>query len=767
MKLTATLIALAAAKKTKETRVPRKPPTNVKEPKDVDTVVENCGFTITSNDTVITSPGFDDPGYYYNNLDCVWTIDIPGATDITVIPEHFDIESHDYCGYDELLITGSSGQGHSFCGTHTDFGTPPDDDDDYSSYYYSGSSSSYSSSSSGSSGSYSGSSSSSGSSGSSGYSSSSSYSSSGRKRRSEEDPGSVDKSESAPRDRPMWNPHFTENGAQIEFTTDNSVTQSGFKLRIVTGIVAPDNTCAFVQEGSGVVSSPGYPGEYFNDDACSYTLVAEAGKNIEINFLHFDIEESSANCGFDALTIDGIRYCGTSYDYDLAPKEKMIIQSDRTTIYFDTDFSVTHSGFQFEWRSVDSLQNPAVFWAHMQDFYDSTVAQMEDGSYDRPWKVPYFKRMFNRVVNGDIENYSQLSGVCHWRGQHPTYEPVEVKFFDENSNRCMNLIRLAVMGLQYIDSYVCMDGHSRPNSSLKRWKGSMNKIRDMGREFCDFAIWEEGPVSLPAGLSCPAPENPFQRSADRIVGGQDVDRATTWPWIVDLNGCGGSIISKNPSGKSDWILTAAHCCEYSSQMDVTIGSQNTVTNTPGQFTLTSTRIINHPDYNGGLGVGWGTGHDICLLEVPNLSDSQPAECDNCWSPVCLPSEHVESGRFCYVAGWGTTSAGGLASDELKDVGINIFSQEQCIATAYESDEIKDSEFCAGVPDLDNNGITDGGKDSCQGDSGGPLVCQEGTTAVQYGVVSWGVGCAGRNNPGVYAKLAGPLTEWIYEQINAE
>jgi len=83
----------------------------------------------------------------------------------------------------------------------------------------------------------------------------------------------------------------------------------------------------------------------------------------------------------------------------------------------------------------------------------------------------------------------------------------------------------------------------------------MNKIRDMGREFCDFAIWEEGPVSLPAGLSCPAPENPFQRSADRIVGGQDVDRATTWPWIVDLNGCGGSIISKNPSGKSDWILT--------------------------------------------------------------------------------------------------------------------------------------------------------------------------------------------------------------------
>jgi hypothetical protein len=92
---------------------------------------------------------------------------------------------------------------------------------------------------------------------------------------------------------------------------------------------------------------------------------------------------------------------------------------------------------------------------------------------------------------------------------------------------------------------------------FSRWKMWLNKIRDMGRNFCGLDAWQEGPVSLPAGLSCPNPANPFQRSdsANRIVGGQDVDRATTWPWIVDMNGCGGSIISKNPSGASDWILT--------------------------------------------------------------------------------------------------------------------------------------------------------------------------------------------------------------------
>ena len=183
--------------------------------------------------------------------------------------------------------------------------------------------------------------------------------------------------------------------------------------------------------------------------------------------------------------------------------------------------------------------------------------------------------------------------------------------------------------------------------------------------------------------------------------------------------------------------------------------------------MNSIQVINHPDFQGGgsLGESYGTGNDICLLEVPNLTDAQPADCDNCWSPVCLPTEDVAPGRMCYVAGWGTLGSGMAASDELRDVGINIFSNEQCIATAYSANEIKDSEFCGGVPDLDMDGITDGGRDSCQGDSGGPVVCADGNTAVQYGVVSWGYGCASPNAPGVYARLAGPLTEWINNVIN--
>merc|ERR1712232_376766 len=51
-----------------------------------------------------------------------------------------------------------------------------------------------------------------------------------------------------------------------------------------------------------------------------------------------------------------------------------------------------------------------------------------------------------------------------------------------------------------------------------------------------------------------------------------------------------------------------------------------------------------------------------------------------------------------------------------------------------------------------------GKDACQGDSGGPLIQADNFHAndpsydVQMGVISWGVDCAHRRYPGVYAKL---------------
>ena len=62
----------------------------------------------------------------------------------------------------------------------------------------------------------------------------------------------------------------------------------------------------------------------------------------------------------------------------------------------------------------------------------------------------------------------------------------------------------------------------------------------------------------------------------------------------------------------------------------------------------------------------------------------------------------------------------------------------------------ETHICAGIGDVD----------SCTGDSGGPLIARdENGAAVQVGIVSWGLGCARQDSPGVYVRIA-DYKDWI-------
>jgi hypothetical protein len=76
--------------------------------------------------------------------------------------------------------------------------------------------------------------------------------------------------------------------------------------------------------------------------------------------------------------------------------------------------------------------------------------------------------------------------------------------------------------------------------------------------------------------------------------------------------------------------------------------------------------------------------------------------------ACLPTAEVTHGDACWVAGWGTTSYGGDTSNALQSVGVNIFSQEYCIANTLYTGLMPD-DICAGIPDTDGIGGADGGK----------------------------------------------------------
>uniref|UniRef100_A0A4W4FUK5 Peptidase S1 domain-containing protein n=1 Tax=Electrophorus electricus TaxID=8005 RepID=A0A4W4FUK5_ELEEL len=231
---------------------------------------------------------------------------------------------------------------------------------------------------------------------------------------------------------------------------------------------------------------------------------------------------------------------------------------------------------------------------------------------------------------------------------------------------------------------------------------------------------------------------------NRIVGGSEAQEGA-WPWQVDIqvestgHVCGGSIISRR------WVLSAAHCFpnkKYILNSCLKCGLRQF-----NQNTLSRVRMVVIPEgYSNPQG-----GSDIALVQL-----STPVTWSDRIQPVCLPSAdlHFKSGTLCYVTGWGDIQEGVSISGTgtLRQVGVPIIDQASC-SSMYQIHS-SNSDPVVILPDMICAGYKEGGKDSCQGDSGGPLVCSVGNgTWIQAGIVSFGLGCAQRNRPGVYSKVS--------------
>lgn len=101
-------------------------------------------------------------------------------------------------------------------------------------------------------------------------------------------------------------------------------------------------------------------------------------------------------------------------------------------------------------------------------------------------------------------------------------------------------------------------------------------------------------------------------------------------------------------------------------------------------------------------------------------------------------DELPSGSMGTVTGWGRTQEGGSLSTQLQKLNVPVIPQRTC-ESFYEKYNVNFTErmLCAG--------FAEGKKDSCQGDSGGPLVYKN----KQFGIVSFGVGCARENLSGAY------------------
>ncbi|XP_022130881.2 serine proteinase stubble [Pieris rapae] len=239
----------------------------------------------------------------------------------------------------------------------------------------------------------------------------------------------------------------------------------------------------------------------------------------------------------------------------------------------------------------------------------------------------------------------------------------------------------------------------------------------------------------------------------RIVGGAKSSFGE-WPWQISLrqyrtstylHKCGAALLNEN------WAITAAHCVEHvpPSELLVRLGEHDLATeDEPYGFAERRVQIIaSHPHFDPAT-----FEYDLALLRFYEPVTFQPNIL-----PICVPDNDDDYvGKTAYVTGWGRLYDEGPLPSVLQEVQVPIINNTACESmyqAAGYNEHIPNIFICAGWKN--------GGSDSCEGDSGGPMVIQRDrdNRFVLGGIISWGIGCAEPNQPGVYTRIS-EFRDWI-------
>ncbi|KAL7524812.1 hypothetical protein ACHAXR_000725, partial [Thalassiosira sp. AJA248-18] len=246
------------------------------------------------------------------------------------------------------------------------------------------------------------------------------------------------------------------------------------------------------------------------------------------------------------------------------------------------------------------------------------------------------------------------------------------------------------------------------------------------------------------------PALPSRDYQSRIIGGTEAP-PSKYTYAVSFQDsighfCGGSLITRNA------VLTAAHC--QGGRYNAVIGRHDLDSNAGQSIGVDRERPYDKYDDR-------STDGDFMVVFL-----SKPAVLGNDVSLVTLNSNNAipNKGVGVTVMGWGDVDIRDDVSN-LSDVLMNVKVE------TMDNDDCDDSSGnINGYSDNYHGQITQNmlcakanRQDSCQGDSGGPLVLSNGGKDVQVGVVSWGIGCASEDFPGVYARVSRAY-KWIEEEV---
>ncbi|KAL3253686.1 hypothetical protein MRX96_054470 [Rhipicephalus microplus] len=223
---------------------------------------------------------------------------------------------------------------------------------------------------------------------------------------------------------------------------------------------------------------------------------------------------------------------------------------------------------------------------------------------------------------------------------------------------------------------------------------------------------------------------PRSVASARIVGGEQTKFAQ-WPWMISLrqfkrnnflHKCGAALLNEY------WAISAAHCVHNVSPTDILLRL--------GEYDLKSEHEpLSHVERR------------VQIVATHPRFDASTFEYD---LALLLPLS-PDGGRLY---------EDGPLPNIMQKVSVPIITNKECESMYRKAGFIEDIPnifICAG--------LAKGGKDSCEGDSGGPLVLKDPKTGQWslIGIISWGIGCALPNQPGVYTRIT-HFADWIRQII---
>uniref|UniRef100_A0A663N6Y9 Enteropeptidase n=1 Tax=Athene cunicularia TaxID=194338 RepID=A0A663N6Y9_ATHCN len=470
-------------------------------------------------------------------------------------------------------------------------------------------------------------------------------------------------------------------------------------------------------EPNSTFSSENFPNNYPNQAYCVWYLNAEKGKNIQLHFQVFhleninDVVEVRDGRGPNSLLL--AVYTGED------PLPDVFSTTNQMTVIFLTDKSVTKKGFLANFTTgyhlgacaTDEHRCGSGDCIPLHNLCDS-LPQCEDGSDEAKCM-----RLLNSSLSTEGLLQARIGKTWHLACADDWNEQI-------SDSVCQ------LLGLGSSDT-------TKP--IFPRILASLIKhaISPQKSKFYFFYI-----------LAC-GKHLVTQNNGTRIAGGSDAKREA-WPWIVSLHFnsrpvCGASLVS------DEWLVTAAHCVYgrqlKPSQWKAVLGlyDQSDMTQ-PSIVIRNIDQIIINPHY-----MKRTKDSDIAVMHL-----QYKVQYTVYIQPICLPEKNQQflPGINCSIAGWGKIMHEGPTSDILQEAEVPLISNEKCQQWMPEY-SITENMICAGY-DI-------GEVDSCKGDSGGPLTSEDGNKWFLVGVTSFGYKCALPKRPGVYARVT-MFVDWIKKII---